>query len=142
MRWLSFLILHPSSLILRYVWASPWTLLGLAVGLLGLATGGRGRRRGEVIEFYGGAVSRLLARLPGGDWVMAMTLGHVILGRNGAALDIAHKHELVHVRQYERWGPLFGPAYLLCTLILWLAGKDAYRDNPFERQAYREVPEE
>jgi len=42
----------------------------------------------------------------------------------------------VHVRQYERWGPLFGPAYLGCSLVLWLMGKRAYRDNPFEVEAY------
>jgi hypothetical protein len=33
---------------------------------------------------------------------------------------------------------LFGPAYLLCSLVLWLRGGRAYRDNPFERQAYEE----
>jgi hypothetical protein len=64
-----------------------------------------------------------------------MTLGHTILGRTDAALDIARAHELVHVRQFERWGPLMGPAYLLCSLVLWLARRDPYRDNPFERQA-------
>jgi hypothetical protein len=29
-----------------------------------------------------------------------------------------------------------GPAYLLCSLALWLAGRRPYRDNPFEREAY------
>ena len=66
-----------------------------------------------------------------------MTLGHVILGRTEAALDVARRHEMVHVAQYERWGPAFGPAYLLCSLWQWTRGKDAYRDNPFERQAVR-----
>ena len=136
------LILHPSSLILCYLWASPWTLLGLLVGLAGVATGGHARRRGRILEFYGGAVTWLLRHLPGGPATTAMTLGHVVLGRSGAALDVARQHEMVHVRQYERWGPLFVPAYLLCSLSLWLTGKDAYRDNPFECQAYREVPDE
>jgi hypothetical protein len=63
-------------------------------------------------------------------------LGHVVLGLNEAALDLAQPHELVHVRQYERWGPLFIPAYFGCWFALWLAGKDGYRDNPFEREAY------
>ena len=66
-----------------------------------------------------------------------MTWGHVILGQTAAALDISREHELVHVRQYERWGPLFIPAYLLCSAVIWLRGGDPYRDNPFERQAYR-----
>ena len=124
------------------LWASPWTLLGLLAGLAGLATGGRARRRGQVLEFYGGAVAWFLRHLPGAIAPMAMTLGHVVLGQTDAALDLAHRHEMVHVRQYERWGPLFVPAYLAWSLVLWLTGRDAYRDNPFERQAYREIPEE
>jgi hypothetical protein len=120
---------------LSLLWASPWTLLGLLIGLVGLATGGRARWRGPVVEFYGGVVAWLLHRFPGTP--VAMTLGHTILGRTAAALDVAREHELVHVRQYERWGPLMVPAYLLCSLLLWLARKDAYRDNPFEREAYR-----
>lgn len=66
----------------------------------------------------------------------AMTLGHVVLGRTPAALDISREHELVHVRQYELWGPLFVPAYLACSLWLWLRGGNAYFDNPFEKEAY------
>ncbi|MEE8453069.1 MAG: hypothetical protein V3R99_14180 [Thermoguttaceae bacterium] len=111
-------------------------MLGLSVGLLAVVTGGRVRVRGPVIEFYGGVIPWLFERFPATP--MAMTLGHVILGRTATALDIAHEHELVHVRQYERWGPIFVPAYLACSLVLWLQRKDPYRDNPFERQAYSE----
>ena len=118
------------------LWASPWSLLGLSVGLLVLMTGGRSRVRGPVIEFHGGLISRLFERFPATP--IAMTLGHVLLGRSAAALDIAYTHELVHVRQYERWGPAFVPVYLTWSLVLWLQGKDPYRDNPFERQAYGE----
>ena len=53
-----------------------------------------------------------------------------------AALDISRDHEMVHVRQFERWGPLMGPAYLGCSFVLWLMHRRPYRDNPFERQAY------
>ena len=120
--------------LLLLLWASPWTALGLLAGLIGLATGGRARRRGPVIEFFGGAVAWLLRHSPGRPG--AMTLGHVVLGRTADMLDVARNHELVHVRQYQRWGPLFVPVYLLCSLGLWLAGKDPYRDNPFEREAY------
>jgi len=66
-----------------------------------------------------------------------MTLGHTILGRNIETLEIVRTHELIHVRQYEKWGVLFIPVYLVCSVYLWLAGKDCYRDNPFEQQAYR-----
>ncbi|MBN1587946.1 MAG: hypothetical protein JW888_00360 [Pirellulales bacterium] len=120
----------------KFLWPLPWTLLGLVAGLAGLLTGGRARRRGPVIEFYGGAVARLLARIP--NRPMAMTLGHVIVGTSAAALDTVRRHELVHVRQYERWGPAFVPVYLFYSVRLWLAGKNAYRDNPFEIEAYRE----
>jgi hypothetical protein len=42
----------------------------------------------------------------------------------------------MHVCQFERWGPLMGPAYVRASLYQWLAGRRAYRDNPFERTAY------
>ena len=70
---------------------------------------------------------------------MALTLGHTVLGQTDAALDISRDHEMVHVRQFERWGPLMGPAYLGCSLALWLMGRRPYHDNPFERQAYEET---
>lgn len=122
----------------RLLWASPATLLGLLVGTLGLATGGSARRMGRTIEFHGGLVAWLLDRLP--VKALALTLGHVILGQSPAALDRCRTHELVHVRQYERWGPFFIPAYLLCSLVLLVRGRDFYRDNPFEKAAYREAP--
>jgi hypothetical protein len=121
---------------LKILWASPYSLLGLGIGTLGMCTGGHGRRRGRVLEFYGGAVSWLVRRLPAGEYVLAFTLGHTILGQTGDSLDIARPHELVHVRQFERWGPFMGPAYLFCSLILFLSGRRPYLDNPFEREAY------
>jgi len=123
---------------LLWLWASPYTLLGLTVGLCGLCSRGRVQFGPGAIEFHGGAVRWFLERTPGG-LASAMTLGHVVLGRNAAALDSCRNHELVHVRQYERWGPLFGPAYLGCSLVLWLRRRDAYYENPFERQAYDEA---
>jgi hypothetical protein len=121
--------------ILAILWASPYTLLGLVLGLIGLCTGGKCRIRGRAIEFYGGGVKWLITRLPHGQFTLALTLGHTILGQTDASLDVARTHEWVHVRQFEIWGPFMGPAYLLCSLVLWLAGRRPYRDNPFERQA-------
>lgn len=118
------------------LWASPYTLFGLLVGGLGLCTGGRTQRHGRVIEFYGGAVSWFVRHLPLGEGTLAITLGHTVLGQTAAGLDIARRHELVHVRQFERWGPFMGPAYLLCSALLWLQGRQPYWDNPFEREAY------
>ncbi|NQT39514.1 MAG: hypothetical protein HQ581_18605 [Planctomycetes bacterium] len=103
---------------------------------MGLCTGGRARFRGRAIEFYGGSTTWMVKRLPGGQFALAFTLGHTILGQTDASLDISRQHETVHVRQYELWGPFMGPAYLLSSLVLWIAGRRPYRDNPFERQAY------
>jgi hypothetical protein len=122
--------------LLVVIWALPYTVLGLMLGVAGLCSGGRARMRGPVIEFHGGGVRWLLGRFFHGEGALALTLGHTILGQTAAALDIARDHELVHVRQFERWGPLMGPAYLGCSLVLWLAGRSPYRDNPFEREAY------
>jgi hypothetical protein len=115
-------------------WALPASLLGFALGCLGLLTGGRARRVGRTLEFSGGAVAwflRYLARNAG-----AMTLGHVIIGQTQEFLDYAREHEHVHVRQYERWGPFFLPAYVACAFWLCLRGRSGYWDNPFEREAY------
>jgi hypothetical protein len=124
---------------LAVVWASPYTLFGLLMGLAGLATGGRARVRDRVIGFYGGVVKWFVRHLPSGPSTMAITFGHTVLAQTEAALEISHDHEMVHVRQYERWGPFMGPAYLLCSLVLWLARRRPYHDNPFERQAFRET---
>lgn len=128
--------------VLGMIWALPYSLIGLAIGAIGICTGGQGRIRGQTVEFHGGAVSWFVRHLPGGEFVLAFTLGHTILGQSAASLDIARSHELVHVRQYERWGPLMGPAYLLCSLVLWLSGQRPYLDNPFEREAYGETENE
>jgi hypothetical protein len=119
-----------------FLWASPYTLVGLLIGIVGICTGSRGRFRGRVIEFYGGGIKWLIHRLPDGQFVMAFTLGHTVFGPTDAALDVSRDHELVHVRQFETWGPFLGPAYLICSLYCWARGMRAYRDNPFEREAY------
>jgi len=122
--------------VLGILWASPYTLVGLLIGGIGLCTGGRVRIRGRAIEFYEGGIKWFVQHMPHGQFTMALTLGHTILGQTDAALDICRDHEMVHVRQFERWGPFMGPAYLLSSLYLWLVGGRPYRDNPFEREAY------
>lgn len=122
------------------VWASPYSLLGIAIGSLGLCFGGRSRWRDGALEFYEGTTAWCVRQLPTGKYTAGITLGHVILGQNGSDLERVGKHERVHVRQFELWGPLMGPAYLLASAWMWLIGRDAYRDNPFEVQAYREAP--
>lgn len=122
--------------LLAILWASPWTLFGLLHGAIGLATGGHVKRTGRVLEFWGGWVTVYLRVFPLIAGAAAVTFGHTILARDLDALETTRRHEMVHVRQYERLGPLFVPAYLLCWVALRLRGKDPYLDNPFEREAY------
>lgn len=125
--------------LLRLIWASPNTLLGLLCGLCGLLTGGGVQWRKGCLEFHGGLVTWGLARTP--IAAAAMTLGHTILGQDVLALEMCRDHEHVHVRQYGLWGPLFLPAYLGASALLWWLGRHPYWDNPFEREAYRLVPQ-
>ncbi|QDU22580.1 hypothetical protein [Urbifossiella limnaea] len=112
--------------IVGYLWAAPVTLVGLPLALLAAATGGGVRARGGVVEVWGGAAGRLLR---GGA---AMALGHVILARDAACLERSRRHELVHVRQYEQWGPLLLPAYWLVAMWLRWRGLHPYLDHPLE----------
>ncbi|MBL9083933.1 MAG: hypothetical protein JNK76_19100 [Planctomycetales bacterium] len=122
---------------LAYLWASPATLLGLLPAPIVLAQRGQVRVVRGVVEIHGGIVTRLLSGwMPWIGHASAMTLGHVIWGNNQQCLDHSRDHEHVHVRQYERWGPLFLPAYLGASVYLWCRGRDPYLENPFEREAY------
>lgn len=121
---------------LAILWAAPWTVLGLMAGVAAVATGGRGRRVGRVLEFHGGLLDWLLRWVPIAGGAAAMTLGHCVIARTSADLDRSRDHELIHVAQYERWGPLFVPAYLAASAWMWLRGLDPYLDNPFEEEAY------
>ena len=127
---------------LIYLWALPTTAVGLCAAALTLLTGGRARLVTGVIEVHGGFATFLLRKLvplPGG--ATAITLGHVVLALDAAAHDRTRTHERVHVRQVERWGPFFFPAYLLASGYLWIHDCDAYFDNPFEREAYNMADE-
>ncbi len=124
--------------ILLYAWAAPTTCVGLVAGFITLATGGRVQVRRGVVEFYGGFAGWFFRR----TGFAAMTLGHAILGRDRECLDWARDHEHVHVRQVERWGPFFLPAYLFLCAWEGLRGRRPYRDNWFEREAYGDLERE
>ncbi len=126
---------------LLYLWTLPNTLLGLLpVPILLLQRSARVRIHTGVVELTGGLVTLLLTRFPAPVKPCALTLGHVVWAIDPFHLDRTRAHERIHVRQYERWGPFFLPAYLGVSLILHLQGKDCYRDNPFEREAYDKAP--
>lgn len=123
---------------LGMAWTLPNTLLGLVLGMAGLALGARPHLdRGELALVF-----NHWPWGPGG----AITFGNVIL-HTGSSLDVhcmtyAHRaghcqqpevrlgdHERAHVYQYMVLGPLFLPLYLLC-------GGISVR-NRFERAADR-----
>jgi hypothetical protein len=124
----------------RYLWAMPYTLLGLLLGGVAVLCGATARKHHGVVEVCGGRAGAAVGRLPRLLGFSAMTLGHVILAVDRSALAQLRRHEHVHVRQYERWGPLFLPAYLLSSLLQLLRGRNPYRENHFERQAYALAP--
>lgn len=118
------------------VWAAPATALGLVCIVAG-CRGASVRRVDGVIEASGPAIAwglRHLTLLKGG--ASALTLGHVVLARDADTLDWTRAHERVHVRQYERWGILFVPAYVLASFWAAMRGRHFYFDNPFEAEAY------
>lgn len=116
-----------------YAWAGPTTAVGLLAGAITLATGGHVHRRRGALEFHGGFSRWFLQRRAVA--ASAMTLGHVILGRDVDCLDWCRDHEQAHVRQVERWGMMFLPAYVGSSFWEWAQGRHYYRDNWFERDA-------
>ena len=126
-----------------YLWVLPTTAIGLLFFLPALVSGGSWQVVDGVLEIHGGFVRFFLERVVG-FWLAggasAMTLGHVVLGRDRRLLELTRRHERVHVRQCQRWGPLFLPAYLLASLACSLRGQRPYEDNPFEREAYELAP--
>jgi hypothetical protein len=124
---------------LHYVWALPNSVVSFPIIAVGLLLGSKARVVDGVLEVWGGALSFLLARVPIRGGALAMTLGHVVLGRSAQAMEMTRAHERVHVRQCERWGPFFIPAYFLAGLVAILRGGNGYRDNRFEREAFSTV---
>ena len=122
---------------MRYVWASPATLVGLLLALIARLMRADVAVVNGVIEVVGGRYARGLLRLhcP----FVAITVGHVIIARDRQSLDGCRAHEQAHVRQYERWGALFFALYLASSMYECLRGRRPYRDNYFERQARAEA---
>jgi hypothetical protein len=123
--------MHQLIRLAAYLWPLPYTLFGFACGLL---LAGRFQYLDGVFEIHSPAIASVLKRFPVA--ANAVTFGHAVLARDNEILRLTRQHERVHVRQYERWGIVFVPAYLLASAFLYLQGKDGYRDNPFEKQAY------
>ncbi|MHC1699290.1 MAG: hypothetical protein AB9919_14735 [Geobacteraceae bacterium] len=121
--------------LLRYVWASPCSFVGLLLLPAGFLSGASVRVVAGTLEVAGGRIAAWISSLPRCLQFSAITFGHVILADNHASLAVHREHERVHVRQYEQWGMLFLPLYCGSSLIQHLRGRDPYFDNRFERQA-------
>ena len=109
----------------RLVWAAPASLLGVALSPF----------------FSRRYVTRGVLVCEGAEWprklgwrYRAITLGHVVLAVD--ELDgVVMEEEFAHVRQYERWGPVFFVAYASSSLWALIRGRDPYDDNVFEKEA-------
>jgi hypothetical protein len=126
---------------LLYLWVFPATLIGLLPIPIVLLQGGSLQWKQGILELHGGLVTKILRSwLPWVGSASAMTIGHIVWGIDEACLDHSRAHEHVHVRQYERWGPFFIPAYFLASWLVARRGLNPYLDNPFEREAYEKAP--
>jgi hypothetical protein len=116
--------------VLAYAWAAPCTVLGLVLALPMVVTGARVQQHHGVLE-VAWRHSPMRARWP----FVAITFGHVVLGRDPLELDRLRTHEHAHVQQYERWGALLLLLYPASSLWQWLRGRRPYVDNVFEVDA-------
>ena len=111
---------------LLVAWASPASL----IGALAAPFFRRRSLRDGVLLCEGASWPRRL-----GWGYRAITFGHVVLSVDAPVAPQVWRHELHHVRQYERWGVALLLAYPLASLWALLRGRHPYRDNPFEISA-------
>jgi hypothetical protein len=123
-------------IVLRYLWVSPASAVGVLVAAIAWCAGGTLRRVDGTLEVAGGCPARALRRAPRPLRFVAITLGHVIVGVDHDVLARVRRHERVHVRQYERFGVFFFPLYLGSSGLQLMRGRNPYLDNAFEREAY------
>lgn len=134
---------------LKVLWALPVSIFALPLLPLALAWPLPLRFRARwsinngVLEIESPALSWFLRApwfraLSGGSGFAAATIGHVIIGRDGRCLAACRTHEHVHVRQCERWGPLFPFAYVIAGVVAACKARSLlayYWDNAFEVEA-------
>ncbi|MGZ3238873.1 MAG: signal peptide prediction [Burkholderiaceae bacterium] len=123
------------SKIVKLIWASPCTLVGLICAAIVLLFGGRATRSAGTLEvaFRESQAPRsvLVRWLP----FRAITLGHVIIAITRQELERLRAHERVHVHQYEHWGIAFFVAYAASSAWQLISGRNPYWDNYFEVEA-------
>jgi hypothetical protein len=122
--------------LLRYIWALPNTFLGLLFIPLAIIMKGRMEIVDGVLEIRGELISWILRHcVPLRGGAGAITLGHVVLGRDREALLASRRHERAHVRQYEILGLAFIPVYIMASIWALINGRGAYRGNYLEQNA-------
>jgi hypothetical protein len=109
--------------VLAYVWTSPNTVLGFTFGLFSFQ-----RPRLDEGVFFFDRHRRGFVSLLAVFKRAAITYGHVVLSNRPVQGPLL-VHELHHVRQYERLGPLYLPLYVL----IWIF--TGYQGHPFEKAA-------
>ena len=129
------------------LWALPLSLFGLVLALpIRIVRGRIDRVSGSVpaLLVRGPLADRLLQRHPFGP-MAAMAIGHIVIARQQGLTAHTLRHELVHVLQAARWGPVFPFAYLVASAWALLHGRRAYWHNRFEiaaRKAEKHFPPE
>lgn len=122
-----------------YLWALPFTVFGFLAALVSLS---------KPYAVKDGAVLCLAGTWFG--WALrkgnfaAQTHAGVIF--TTTVLDLADevdarliRHELVHFRQCRVFGVFQPILYMLASALLFVMGKRAYWDNPFEIEARKEA---
>jgi len=80
------------------------------------------------------------------SWAAAQTIGRTVFVKSyflhfrGYQDELVWllSHELVHVKQWKKYGFLFAILYPMASLLALVRGKHYYRDNRFEREAEEE----
>lgn len=124
--------------LLSYLWALPNTLIGLVFCAIARVSGGEVAVVDGVVEAHGGLTRPMLRPNPFmRNGIAAITFGHTVIGADAFQLRRTRVHERVHVRQYATFGPFFLPLYFLSSAWCVCRRVDPYRENVFEREAYR-----
>jgi len=102
-----------------------WVFLGTAPGLI-LSQGDVIQEfkvgNAKIVEVaYGSNADNFLKNLG----KAAITLGHIVIVRQDRVTDARIRHEMVHVKQWERYGPFFYIAYPLAFLHFERLAKEA-----------------
>jgi hypothetical protein len=87
------------------------------------------------LQLFGPGIAVLLKILVPWLPIGGLTIGHVVLYRTADDALALHTHEIVHVRQWERWGVIFPVAYAVASVMAWLGGGHYYWENCFEVEA-------